>query len=62
MLNVYVREYSLNLSDILHYDERLSLVYSSEFLAIDAEVRVRFPTIPDFVSSSGSVTGLHSAS
>jgi hypothetical protein len=27
------------------------------FLAIDAEVRVRFPALPDFLRSSGSGTG-----
>jgi hypothetical protein len=29
----------------------------SEFLATDPEVRVRFPALPDFLSSSGSGTG-----
>jgi hypothetical protein len=28
-----------------------------EFLATDPEVRVRFPTLPDFQRSSGSGTG-----
>jgi hypothetical protein len=28
----------------------------SEFLAIDPEVRVRFPSLPDFLRSSGSGT------
>jgi hypothetical protein len=30
---------------------------SSEFLATDPEVRVRFPTLPDFLRSSGSGRG-----
>jgi hypothetical protein len=34
-----------------------SVVYWSEFLATDPEVRVRFPVLPDFLSSSGSGTG-----
>jgi hypothetical protein len=34
-----------------------SVVWRSEFLATDAEVRVRFPTPPDFLRSSGSGTG-----
>jgi hypothetical protein len=39
-----------------------SVVYWSEFLATDLEVRVRFPALPDFLRSSGSGTGVHSAS
>jgi hypothetical protein len=35
-----------------------SVVYWSEFLAKDPEVRARFPALPDFQSSSGSETGL----
>jgi hypothetical protein len=34
-----------------------SVVYWSEFLATDPEVRVRFPALPDFLRSSESVTG-----
>jgi hypothetical protein len=34
-----------------------SVVYWSEFLATDPEVRVRFPALPDFLRSSGSGTG-----
>jgi hypothetical protein len=34
-----------------------SVVYWSEFLTTDPEVRVRFPALPDFLSSSGSGTG-----
>jgi hypothetical protein len=33
------------------------VVLWSEFPATDLEVRVRFPAIPDFPSSSGSGTG-----
>jgi hypothetical protein len=29
-----------------------------EFLVTDPEVRVRFPALPDFLTSSGSGTGL----
>jgi hypothetical protein len=29
----------------------------SEFLATDAEIRVRFPALPDFLRSSGSGKG-----
>jgi hypothetical protein len=32
-------------------------VWWSEFLAIDPEVRVRFPALTDFLRSSGSGTG-----
>jgi hypothetical protein len=31
-----------------------SVVYRSEFLATDPEVRARFPALPDFLTSSGS--------
>jgi hypothetical protein len=31
--------------------------YSSEFLATDPEVRVRFPALPDFLRNGGSGTG-----
>jgi hypothetical protein len=34
-----------------------SLVWWPEFLATDPRVGVRFPTIPDFLRSSGSGTG-----
>jgi hypothetical protein len=34
-----------------------SVVYWSEFLPTDPEVRVRFPALPDFLRSSGSGTG-----
>jgi hypothetical protein len=34
-----------------------SVVYCSEFLATDAEVRVRFLALPDFLRSSGPGTG-----
>jgi hypothetical protein len=34
-----------------------SVVYRSEFLATDPQVRVRFPALPDFLGSSGSGTG-----
>jgi hypothetical protein len=33
------------------------VVYWSEFLAIDPEIRVRFPALSDFLRSSGSRTG-----
>jgi hypothetical protein len=33
------------------------MVWWSEFLAADPEVRIRFPALPDFVRSSGSGTG-----
>jgi hypothetical protein len=33
------------------------VVQWSEFLATDPEVRVRFPALPDFLSSSESETG-----
>jgi hypothetical protein len=35
----------------------VSVVWWSEFLATDPEVRVRFPALPDFLRSSGSGTG-----
>jgi hypothetical protein len=43
----------------MHYFEipSASVVYWSEFLATDAEVRVRFPALPHFLRSSGSGTG-----
>jgi hypothetical protein len=34
-----------------------SVVQWSEFLATDSEVRVPFPTLPDFLRISGSGTG-----
>jgi hypothetical protein len=34
-----------------------SVVQWSEFLAIDAEVRVPFPALPDFLRSSAASTG-----
>jgi hypothetical protein len=34
-----------------------SLVWWSEFLAIDPKIRVRFSALPDFFKSSGSGTG-----
>jgi hypothetical protein len=34
-----------------------SVVKWSEFLATDPEARVRFPTLPDYLRSSGSGTG-----
>jgi hypothetical protein len=34
-----------------------SVIYWSQFLATDPEVRVRFPALPDFLRSSGSGTG-----
>jgi hypothetical protein len=34
-----------------------SVVWWSEFLATDPEVRVQFPALPDFLRSSGSGTG-----
>jgi hypothetical protein len=34
-----------------------SVVQWSELLATDSELRVRFPTLPDFLRSSGSGTG-----
>jgi hypothetical protein len=33
------------------------VVQWSEFLATDPEVRVRFPQLPDFLSSNGSEPG-----
>jgi hypothetical protein len=33
------------------------IVYWSEFLATDPEVRFRFPALPDYLRSSGSGTG-----
>jgi hypothetical protein len=41
----------------VHLRMAASVVYSSEFLATDPEVRVRFPALPDFLRSSGSGTG-----
>jgi hypothetical protein len=32
-----------------------SVVYWSEFLATDPEVRVRFPALPDFLSSGSGM-------
>jgi hypothetical protein len=40
-----------------HITTTASVVYWSEFLATDPEVRVRFPALPDFLRSSGSGTG-----
>jgi hypothetical protein len=34
-----------------------SVVYRSQLLATDPEVRVRVPALPDFLRSSGSGTG-----
>jgi hypothetical protein len=34
-----------------------SVIYWSEFLATDPDVRVLFPALPDFLRSSGSGTG-----
>jgi hypothetical protein len=34
-----------------------SVDYWSGFLATDAEIQVRFPALPDFLTSSGSETG-----
>jgi hypothetical protein len=34
-----------------------SVVWWSQFLATDAEVRVPFPALPDFLRSNGSGTG-----
>jgi hypothetical protein len=34
-----------------------TIIFWSEFLATDPEVRVRFPALPDFLRSSGSGTG-----
>jgi hypothetical protein len=34
-----------------------NLVQWSEFLAMDPEVQVRFPALPDFLRNSGSGTG-----
>jgi hypothetical protein len=34
-----------------------SVVYWSEFLAVDPEIRVRFLALPDFLRSRGSGTG-----
>jgi hypothetical protein len=34
----------------------------SEFPVTDPEVRVPFPALPDFLRSSGSGNGIHSAS
>jgi hypothetical protein len=34
-----------------------SVVWRSEFLATDPDVRVRFPKLPDFLRSSGSGMG-----
>jgi hypothetical protein len=38
------------------------MVWWSEFPATDPEVQVRFPALPDFLRSSGSGMGVHSAS
>jgi hypothetical protein len=46
---------NLNLSN--EFPQSASVVYWSEFLAADPEVRVRFPALPDFLRSSGSGTG-----
>jgi hypothetical protein len=34
-----------------------SVIWWSEFLATDPEVRVQFPALSDFLRSNGSVTG-----
>jgi hypothetical protein len=36
--------------------KRTSVVYWSDFLAADPEVRVRFPVLPEFLRSNGSGT------
>jgi hypothetical protein len=40
-------------------EERLtaSVIYWTEFLATDPDVRVRFPALPDFLRGRGSGTG-----
>jgi hypothetical protein len=37
--------------------ETASVVKWSKFLATDPEIRVRFPALPDFLRSSGFLTG-----
>jgi hypothetical protein len=39
------------------WNKTASVVWWSEFLATDVEVRVRLSALPDFQSSSGSGTG-----
>jgi hypothetical protein len=39
------------------YAQTASAIQWSEFLATDPKVRVRFPTLPDFLRSSGSGMG-----
>jgi hypothetical protein len=46
-------------SDFIHAtnSRTASVVQWSEFLAVDPEVRVQFPALPDFLRSTGSATG-----
>jgi hypothetical protein len=43
--------------EMMLFHKTASLVWWSEFLATDPDVRVRFPTLPDFKRNSGSGTG-----
>jgi hypothetical protein len=54
--------YELNLYMLCRRKYTASVIYWSEFLATDPEVRVRFSSLPDFLRSSESGTGAHSAS
>jgi hypothetical protein len=45
-----------NLCVLYKHFMTVSMVYWSEFLAADPEVRVRFPALPDFLRSIGSGT------
>jgi hypothetical protein len=44
-------------NDAFSMKTTVSVVWWSGFLAIDPEVVVRFPTLPDFLRNSGSGTG-----
>jgi hypothetical protein len=60
LLQDIVPNYELSTRTILLFiliKEIVFVVYRSEFLATDSEVRVRFPALPDFLRSSESGTG-----
>jgi hypothetical protein len=54
---VFPVKYELNLFMLCRRKHTASVVWWSEFLATDPEVRVGFPEPPDFLRSSGSGTG-----
>jgi hypothetical protein len=47
----------LKILDRGYNPETASVVWWSEFLVTDPEVRVRFPALPDFLRSCGSEKG-----